>query len=70
MMTIKIDGRYGFRTFDQIIKGVAPAGRDRQDPGMRVKPESEKINPRIFPDLVIDKGVKPGREKLLLNSLL
>ncbi len=69
MVAVNIDGRYRFGAFDQIIEGITAAGRDRQYSGMRIQFECLKIDPRVFPYLVIDEGVKPSREKLLQNSL-
>ena len=68
-MTVKIDGGDRLRIFQKIVQRIASAGRDSKYARILVELEGLNINSRIFPDLVIDKRVKPNREQPLEYTL-
>ena len=58
------------RVFDEVVQRVASAGRNGKDPRVTVDLKCLDVDARVFPDLVIDKSVKPNREEFLEKSLL
>ena len=68
-MTIQINRRDRLRILEKIVDRIASAGRDRQDARILVELESLHIDPRVFPNLVVNKRVEPDGEELLKYTL-
>jgi hypothetical protein len=68
VMAVNVYRRYRLAVVEQVVDRITSPGRDGQHSRIAVQRECLGIDPRIFPDLVVDKGVKPDRKKSLEES--
>ena len=68
VVRIKVDRHNSLGLVYQVIENIATTAGDGEEAGIWSELKRFGINPRIFPDLVVNKASKPEREHSLKNT--
>ena len=70
MVGVEVDGHDPLGLVDQVVEDIAAAAGDREDARFGAHLQSLRVDPRVFPDLVVNKALEPEREHPLQHAPL